>query len=175
MDEQLARQIQQGDLTALAPLVERHHRPLLGYLYHLVDGDLMLAEDLVQEAFLRMMQSLYKYEYPRPFKPWLYAIATNLARDFYKSAETRRTTLINEDYVAADEPEEATFAAVEQAQVARYLLQLPPHQREAMILRYYHALALQEIAETLNIPVGTVKSRLSLGLQQLRQWMETNP
>jgi len=173
VDERLALQIQAGDMAAMAQVVESHHRPLLGYLYHLVGGDLMLAEDLVQEAFLRMMQSIQKYEYPRPFKPWLYAIATNLARDFYKRAETRRTTGMDEDYVADSAPDEAAFSALEQQQVAQQLLALPAFQREVVILRYYHELSLNEIAEALNIPVGTVKSRLSIGLRHLRTLMET--
>src|SRR5258707_1074791 len=79
-----------GDEFALALLVERHHSSLLGYLYRLNNGDRALAEDLVQEAFLRVLRPV-NFQSGRPFKPWLYAIATNLSRDHFKSAATRYT------------------------------------------------------------------------------------
>ncbi|HVO41751.1 MAG TPA: RNA polymerase sigma factor [Aggregatilineales bacterium] len=79
-DEQLASHIKKGDGSALAALVERHHGLLLGYLYRMTDGNRALAEDLVQEAFIHVLKGIAGYTYPRPFKPWLYAIATNLAR-----------------------------------------------------------------------------------------------
>src|SRR3954447_15949399 len=90
-DEDLARQLQQGDRGALTALVERHYDSLLGYLYRMTRGDRSLAQDLVQETFLRALRGIGGYQYPRPFKPWLYAIATNLARNHYTSADTRRT------------------------------------------------------------------------------------
>lgn len=177
-DEQLALGVQQGQRQALAGLVERHHSPLLGYLYRLNGGDRPLAEDWVQESFLRVLRSVGQYRYPQPFKPWLYAIATNLARDHFKAAETRQTE---------SEPDEpgfwqnkgGTVAAAEQLfiqqetqnRVAAAILHLPPPQRETIILRYYQDFSLAEIADTLNIPVGTVKSRLSLALARLKEVM----
>ena len=79
-DEQLARQLQRGDTQALAQLVERHHSPLLGFLYRLTGGDRALAEDLVQDTLLRVLRTSQQYHAARPFKPWLYAIALNVAR-----------------------------------------------------------------------------------------------
>jgi RNA polymerase sigma-70 factor (ECF subfamily) len=76
--------------VALAALVTRHHDPLLGYLYHFVGGDRQLAEDLVQETLLHVLRQR-TYQAGRPFKPWLYMIATNLARDSFKSAAVRRS------------------------------------------------------------------------------------
>src|SRR5690348_16564761 len=89
-DEALAQGVKAGNRQHLALLVERHHSLLIGFLYRMTGGDRLAAEDLAQEAFLRVMRAIGQYEYPRPFKPWLYQIATNLARDHYKRAETRR-------------------------------------------------------------------------------------
>jgi RNA polymerase sigma-70 factor (ECF subfamily) len=174
-DEELALGVQRGNTEDLAALVERHHSPLLGYLYRMTGGDRPLAEDLVQEAFLRVLRSIGQYRHPRPFKPWLYAIATNLARDHYKRAETRHTVSERGDEVACGQdvrPEERVLAGEEAERVAAAVMALPAGQREAMVLRYYQSLSLSEIAEALGVPLGTVKSRLHLGLRRLRAELE---
>jgi RNA polymerase sigma-70 factor (ECF subfamily) len=174
-DEEYALGVQQGDLNDLTRLVERHHNPLIGFLYRMTGGDRTLAEDLAQETFVRVMHSIGLYQHPRPFKAWLYAIATNITRDYFKRAEIRRAAdMPDEDLALSDDerPEEALAADDEERRVAAALLRLPDHQREVVILRYYQELSLNEIAEALNIPVGTVKSRLSLGLDRLRAMLE---
>jgi len=155
-------------------LVERHHSPLLGFLYRLTGGDRALAEDLTQEAFLRALRSIQQYQPARPFKPWLYAIAVNVARDHFKRAEVRyAVTLADDDLLALPDPIglEETIE-IDGPRVAAAIEALPVQQREAIILRYYQDLSLAEIAAVLAIPIGTVKSRLSLGLQRLRLWLK---
>jgi RNA polymerase sigma-70 factor (ECF subfamily) len=175
-DEDLALGLQQGNTMDLTALVERHHSPLLGFLYRMTSGDRSLAEDLVQETFLRLLRSIGHYQYPRPFKPWLYMIATNLARDHYKQAEMRHSDSMPEagiELVSEREtpPEESALFNDESRRIAQAMQHLPDHQREAVILRYFQELSLAEIAEVLDIPVGTVKSRLSLGLGRLREML----
>jgi RNA polymerase sigma-70 factor (ECF subfamily) len=173
-DEQLMLACQQGQVEVFAMLVERYHSPLLGYLYRLTGGERPLAEDLVQEAFLRTIAALRHYRYPQPFKPWLYAIATNLARDYYKRAETRYTETAVEDswHDTTPSPSDIVLAQDEAQRVATALFHLPLPQRETLILRYYQDLSLQEIGEVLQIPTGTVKSRLSIGLKRLKELLE---
>lgn len=174
-EEELALNLQRGDLSALAILVEQHHSPLLGFLYRMTGGDRTLAEDLVQESFLRVIRSIAQYQYPRPFKPWLYAIATNIARDHYKRADSRHTIDMPDEQMTPENielPEDALLSQDEEQRVASAITGLPNHQREVVILRYYQELSLAEIADALNIPVGTVKSRLSLGLQRLKTILE---
>jgi RNA polymerase sigma-70 factor (ECF subfamily) len=174
-DEALALQLQQGRQMALTTLVERHYDPLLGYLYRLVSGDRALAEDLIQETFLRVLGSIGQYQHPRPFKPWLYAIATNLARNHYKRADTRRTLAAGDDGVIEDEweaPEAALLAQDEVQTVIAALASLPDEQREVIVLYYYQSLEGGEIAAALGIPLGTVRSRLAAGVRRLRRWME---
>src|SRR5207245_1821659 len=79
-----------GDQAALVLLVGRHHAPLLSYLFRVVGGDRPLAEDLAQETLLRVVRQR-TYQSGRPFRPWLYTIATNLARDHFKSAAVRQS------------------------------------------------------------------------------------
>lgn len=169
-DEQLAQQLGRGDHAALTALVERHYDPLLGYLYRMARGDRSLAQDLAQETFLRALRGIGGYAYPRPFKPWLYAIATNLARNHYTSADTRRTDNAVEDheYGAGDAPDAPLLEQEETHAVIAALDLLPDHQREVIVLYFYQSLSQQAIADTLAIPLGTVKSRLSIGVSRLR-------
>ncbi len=162
-DEQLMAAVMAGDQVALAALVTRHHAPLLGYLYRLVGGDQQLAEDLVQETLLHVLRQR-TYQAARPFKPWLYAIATNLARDYFKSAAVRLLHL----YDSAPSPEERVLAAEQGSEVRAALAQLREEYRVVVVLRFYQGFSLQEIAATLHIPLGTVKSRLSVGVHRLR-------
>ena len=173
-DEQLMTAVMAGDQVALAALVTRHHAPLLGYLYRLVGGDRQLSEDLVQETLLHVLRQR-TYQAARPFKPWLYTIATNLAHDYFKSAAVRQhwrggdveeALLHLSDSEAS--PEERALAAEQGSEVRAALAQLREDYRVVLVLRFYQGFSLQEIAETLHIPLGTVKSRLSVGVHRLR-------
>ena len=176
-DEQLMTEVLRGSTDALTMLVERYHAPLLAYLYRLLGGRQNLAEDLVQESFLRLLQP-NGYQQERPFKPWLYAIVTNLARDYFKSASAKQQipgegedwhTLLDN----APGPEEFVLATEENQIIAAAIGQLGDEYRSALLLRFYQGMSLQEIAETLHIPLGTVKSRLSVGTHRLRDLLST--
>jgi RNA polymerase sigma-70 factor, ECF subfamily len=173
-DEQLMAAVMTGDQVALAALVTRHHAPLLGYLYRLVGGDRQLSEDLVQETLLHVLRQR-TYQATRPFKPWLYMIATNLARDYFKSAAMRQGWRGDDEeevllhlYDSEPSPEERALAAEQGSEVRAALAQLREEYRVVVVLRFYQGFSLQEIAETLHIPLGTVKSRLSVGVHRLR-------
>jgi RNA polymerase sigma-70 factor (ECF subfamily) len=179
-DEQLMLKVMGGDEAALGILVERHHSSLLGYLYRLNNGDRTLAEDLVQESFLRILRRV-NFQPGRPFKPWLYAIATNLSRDHFRSAFTRYSVLSSSEeerlsnmHDSEPGPEEMVLLAEKGSEVARAISQLGPEYRAALLLRFYNDLSLQEIAQALHIPVGTVKSRLSVGIRRLRELLKSN-
>jgi RNA polymerase sigma-70 factor, ECF subfamily len=172
--EALAQAVQQGDAVALHALVVRHHAPLFGFLYRLTGGDRALAEDLVQETMVRLLRGMGSYDGQRPFKPWLYQIGVNVARDYYKQAEMRHTTSDNGEISLINTSERPETAVIQQQTIqaaVTAVTHLPPHQREALLLRYVEELSLAEIADILDIPVGTVKSRLSLALKQLRAVM----
>ncbi len=127
-----------------------------------------------QETFLRALRGIDGYQYPRPFKPWLYAIATHLARNHYAAADTRRADNPAEDqeYGADDPPDAALIADAEAQAVIAALDTLPDAQREVVLLYFYQSLSQQAIADVLAIPLGTVKSRLFNGVKRLRERME---
>lgn len=174
-DEDLARRVQEGDIQAMEILVERYLDSLLGYLYRLLYGDRLLAEDLAQETLLRAFARIDTYAFPKPFKPWLYAIATNLARNHYAAADTRRVIAYKDEerhQVGIGHFPEELLDTLEEAEALEgaicALNKLPEGQREAILLCYVENLSLAQIGEMLGIPVGTAKSRLSIGLKRLR-------
>lgn len=172
-DEQLMAAALAGERDALAALVERYQGPLTGYLDRLVGADWALAQDLVQETFLRLLRRPAS-EAGRPVRPWLYAVATNLARDHFKSASVqRRVRLESVDQEqlldTAAGPEDRALALERGAEIVAALGGLSPEYRAALALRFYVGMSLQEIACALDVPIGTVKSRLSVGLRRLRE------
>lgn len=171
-DEQLMARAMRGNRTALACLVERYYTSVLGYLYRLVGANKPLAEDLSQETFLRLLRQ-ETYDPHRTFRPWLFAMATNLAKDYFKSASTRHAQPGLEDVMlaladVAPGPEEHALATEQGTIVAAAIGQLAEEYRPAILLRYYHGLSIHEIAQALDVPPGTVKSRLSVGTRRLR-------
>jgi RNA polymerase sigma-70 factor, ECF subfamily len=183
-DEELMTALLLGDRSALATLVERYYDAMLAYLFRLCGGSRPLAEDLAQETFLALIDEgkASSYVPTRPLKPWLYAIATNRARDHFKSAAVRHASPREESedalldvLDAAPGPEELAIAADEGARIAAAIACLSEEQRAAVLLRFYHGFSLQEIADALRIPVGTVKSRLSLGARRLRELLSARP
>jgi RNA polymerase sigma-70 factor (ECF subfamily) len=172
-DEELMDAVTRGDSSALRPLVERHHAPLLAFLYRMVAGDRHLAEDLVQETFLRLIRQR-TYSRGRPFKPWLYAIATNLARDQFRSRPSSANTAIEMLDVEDPRPGPERRALESEARrvVMRALGELPHEYRATILLRFFQDLSLNDIAQALDVPLGTVKSRLSVGTRKLRDLLE---
>lgn len=169
-DEDLFREWQQGGAGALEALVLRHHAPLLAHLYRMT-GDVHAAEDLVQETFLRLVREAGAYRYPRPFLPWLYTIARNLARNEWQSAYRRRVSPGEPvERAATGEPGPAEWLERwERRQgILRALSALTCEQREVLSLRYGRELSVEETAAVLGIPPGTVKSRVFTALRRLR-------
>jgi RNA polymerase sigma-70 factor (ECF subfamily) len=171
-DEALYARVLAGDRAALGELVVRYHRPLFQYLYRLTNSQ-QTAEDLAQDVFVRLIT--YRGRPPQRFRPWTYTVASNLARDHFRSAAYRREEATSfED--GADEPsapggvgmDDWTLQVARCEEVGAALQQLPPAQREAVVLRFYHDLQLEEMAEITGAPLGTVKSRLFQGLKRLK-------
>ena len=171
-DERLLEAVVAGETPALSALVDRYQQKLTGYLNRLVGPDWALAQDLAQETFLRVLrQPTNRGE--RPFKPWLYAIATNLARDYFKSSAVRRSSplIAEQENTLVDEapgPEDQALINEQRAALLAAMNQLGMDYRVTLWLRFYSGLSLAEIAAIMDSPVGTVKWRLSVGLQRLR-------
>ena len=173
-DEQLMAAVAAGDRGCLEELVRRHHAPMFGFFYRSLAGDRATAADLVQETFIRLLRTA-SFEADRPFRPWLYAIAANLVRDHLRSAG-RRPAEFGEQLLAAIDPgpgpEAIALGADTARQVGAAIASLPEEYRVTLVMRFGAELSLAEIAAALEIPIGTVKSRLSVGTRRLRDALE---
>lgn len=139
-------------------------------------GDANVAEDAAQEAFVRAWTHLPGYRPRSPFRNWVYRIATNAALDILR----RERETVDVDLLplpSADRGPEAVVEGEERgARVRAAVLALPPASRAVLVLREYEGLSYQEIADTLDIPIGTVMSRLNYARKKmqevLRDYME---
>jgi RNA polymerase sigma-70 factor (ECF subfamily) len=174
-DEDLMAAVMAGEVRQLGRLMERHQGALLGIFHRMLAADLMTAEDLVQETFLRVLRQR-SFSPGRPFRPWLYTVAANLARD-HQRARARRPRVGDEEELrsVADSrpgPEERAECSAEVARVVVALRELPDAYRVPLTLRYFNEMRLSEIGRLLQIPVGTVKSRLAVGTRKLRALLD---
>ena len=166
-DEELMEQFVDGDRGAFDALFSRYSRPLRGYLARLVGPG--AAADIAQTAFLSVVKARGRYQRQDRFRPWLYAIATNAARDHLR--RHRREELTEEGSLpddAAVSPAELRDAKLEHA-VHAGLAQLPAAQREAILLHRFQGLAFSEIAEALDVSESAVKVRAHRGYARLRE------
>lgn len=158
---------QRGDRYAFGELVRLYRERVVNVVYRMC-GDMPLAEEAAQEAFLRAWQNLHRYQSRFAFRSWIYRIALNAATDMLR--RERDTVDIDALPLEADvdAPEKALERKERTDAVRRAVLALPDSCRAALILREYEVLSYQEIAGILDIPVGTVMSRLNYARQQLR-------
>ena len=167
-DRELIASAQLGDRQAFAGLVLRHQAGVIGFIYRMC-GDPRLAEDAAQEAFVRVWQNLNNYKPQYAFRSWLYRIAANAALDVLR--RERPNTPIESLPLAdkAPTPEQAAEQDQRAAQVRRAVSRLSEPLRLVLVLREYEGLSYQEIAAALEIPIGTVMSRLNTARAQLRR------
>ena len=165
---ELIAQAQRGDRQAFGELVRCHREGVINVVYRMC-GDANLAEDAAQEAFISAWQNLPGYRPRSPFRNWVYRIATNAALDVLR----RKRETVDVEALPLSTSEQGPEAALEKKergeQVREAVLALPPASRATLILRESEGLSYREIADTLDIPVGTVMSRLNYARSKLRQ------
>jgi RNA polymerase sigma-70 factor (sigma-E family) len=150
----------------LADLYARHS-PAAGRLAYLLTGDVHLAEDLTQEAFVRAFGRFRDLRQPESFEWYLRRTLVNLTRSYFRRQRTEREHLAR--YPASEKTEPGTDTVSERDAMWRALQQLPPKQRTALVLRFYEDLADVQVAATMRCPVGTAKSLIHRGLERLRR------
>lgn len=160
----LVRDAQRGSAEAFEHLF-RSHWPRAYRAALLVVGDAAAAEDIAQESFLAAVRALDRFDRRRPFGPWLHRIVVNRAIDFARSRALRREIFVDGPEPAAAAREPGTHARA----LARGLADLHPEQRAVIVLRYLLEYTPGEIAKLLDLPRGTVNSRLRRGLDRLQE------
>ena len=163
-----------GDQEAFRQLVLRYHRLVINVAYRAL-GELALAEDVAQDVFIKVYKALPGYRHDKPFKHWLYRVAANAVTD----ALRRRRPIVSldgmEQPIASREGDPQDISARHDLQraVRDAIASLPSHYRDTIALQAFGELSYDEIAKTLDIPLGTVMSRLNGAKKLLRERLGT--
>jgi RNA polymerase sigma-70 factor, ECF subfamily len=167
-DAELVIAARQGDLDAFAALVERYRSPALRFAYGIAGNE---AEDAVQDAFVKAYRNLGGFRSDSAFRPWLFTIVANEARNRRRSSSRRRKLELQ----VRDQPqpvgpvvEDVAARHDQRQQLLDLAASLPDRYREVVALRYFAGLSEIETANVLSCPLGTAKSRLSRALGLLR-------
>jgi RNA polymerase sigma-70 factor, ECF subfamily len=169
-DEVLMERFIEGDAAAFDALFSRHVSQLRGYLQRL-SGSAAVADDLAQTTFVSMVRGRGRFQKGAKLKPWLYAIATNAARDWRRRSKFEA---VSDD---GKLPEEAAEPGVErdpglEKAVKQALAQLPEAQREAIVMNRYEGLSFAEIAVHAGVTESAVKVRAHRGYERLRELLK---
>jgi RNA polymerase sigma-70 factor (ECF subfamily) len=189
-DEELLTQFCLGQTEAFGVLVKRYERELYGYLQRYL-GDRNLADDVFQNTFLQLYTKSGKYEAGRPVRPWLYTIATHQAIDALRRNGRHQTVSLDQGREELPEGDVRSLVdlvesrgpgPIDQAQgeerrerIRAAVDRLPDFLRQVVVLAYYQGMKYREVAEVLDIPVGTVKSRLHAALVKLQEAWAASP
>jgi RNA polymerase sigma-70 factor (ECF subfamily) len=176
-DRELILQLQGGCLNALGGLYDRYQHMVYRTALA-VTGDPAAASDLLQDVFLRMHRFADRIDPERPLEPWLYRTTTNLTYTYVK----RRKRLLRPledmaEWLSGGKKQSPSHIAEKDEEwedIRKAIARLPLVQRMVVVLYYINDLSLQEISEVLDVPVGTVKSRLYYGRQVLKRNLESN-
>ena len=174
-DERLIERYRAGDENAFATIVNRYRLELFHFLVRFT-ANRASAEDVFQETFLQVHQSVDSFRTDMRFKPWLFTIAANKARDHLRRSKRRAAAPLSAPMQTGSEDEQRSFLDLMQSDLPRpedeaaqretgdrvrqVVADLPDHLREILLLAYFHQFPYKEIAEMLGIPLGTGKSRL---------------
>jgi RNA polymerase sigma-70 factor (ECF subfamily) len=174
-DETLMAAVAGGNTQALETLIQRHATLLLSFL-HRMTGDYHHGEELFQEVFLAVWCKRGFYEYPLPFKTWLYAIAVNRCRSDFRRAAPPTEPLAEKELADSSpgrsSPVTTALAAESAAIIAAAVARLPEPQRVVAALRIWQQMSYVEIAQVLDQPEGTIRSHMHRGLCALRELLE---
>ncbi len=171
----LVNMAQSGDRNAFSELVCRHAQGVQHVIYRMC-GDAHLAEDAAQETFIRAWLNLGSFRPQASLRNWLYRIAVNTAIDMLRKEKHILPGAMEDLHLMDQRPgPEALFLNREQiALVKRTVLSLPDASRAVLVLREYEGLSYQEISDVLDIPVGTVMSRLNYARNLLKEKLKTH-
>jgi len=178
VDDSVVR-LKRGDADAIGTVMARYQHRLYRFLLRLAQ-DPFAADDLFQQTWMRVLERIGHYDVRRQFDPWLFSVARNLAIDYLRQRKPvsldapDATGIAPAERLSSDSPDplERVLEFERGAILAETIAGLPLIHREILTLRFEEDMKLEEIAEVADIPLSTVKSRLSRALDSLRQRME---
>ncbi|MEK3798996.1 RNA polymerase sigma factor SigW [Peribacillus sp. FSL H8-0477] len=177
--KQRINQVLKGDQNAFGEIVELYKDKVFQLCFRML-GNRHEAEDMAQEAFVRAFVNIHRFNIQMKFSTWLYRIATNLCidrirkkkPDYFLDAEVAGTDGLNMYSIIADDsalPEDEVESLELQETIQDEILKLPEKYRSVIVLKYIEELSLKEISDILDLPIGTVKTRIHRGREALRK------
>ena len=179
-DEELIASFQNGNEQAYIELVRRYRDRLMTFVFRFL-GDMELSEDIVQDTMIKVYTHKHYYKEIAKFSTWIYTIAGNLAKTELRKRKRRKVTLLsqmNTDDRKYEIPstelqsEDIVQGEYTERYIQKAILQLPLHFRTVVILRDIQELSYEEISKIVNVPLGTVKSRINRARLQLQQTLK---
>ena len=193
-DERLIELYCAGDRGAFTALIKRYQQELFAFLFRFL-GSRAAAEDVFQDTFLQIHLRADRFETDRQLKPWLFTIAANKARDYLRRNKRHAnvsldapapgssgsggsggsgTTFVDLMQAQTVQPDESLSDQEKREMVRQVIENLPEHQRQVLVLAYFHRLAYKDMADSLDVPLGTIKSRLHAAVANFaKQWKQT--
>lgn len=176
-DEELMRLYSKGDKAAFEPIYDRYEKFMVNFFYRKLWSDRIKAEDFAHDLFTKLIDNPELFDPERNFKAWLFSVASNMCKNEYKKQEVRKNTSydVPDHYQGTDgadsadkEVDKGSFNEV----LKRELDKLGDKHKEVFMMRHFDGLALEEIAEALDINTGTVKSRLHHATKTVAEKLE---
>lgn len=168
-EQELIKQVKNGDRLAMDTLIEAYYQSIFSYFYRHT-GDYHQSKDLTQEVFIKMVVNIGRYQKRTEFKNWLFTIAANNLKNYWRYAFRHPSSELNQDESVAEiitEDHITLKVTIQQA-----IAQLQKEQKDAIVLRFYHDFKINEIAKITGAKESTVKARLRYGLERLKRILE---
>ena len=178
-DEELIGRFQNGDEQAYIELVNRYRDRLMSFVYRFVNDE-VVAEDIVQDALVKLYTHKDYYRNIAKFSTWLYTIAGNLAKTELRKKKRRKVTNLSEmgrddweyDIPSDEDTAKTVHGQFVGEQIHKAIQSLPDHFREVIILRDIQELSYEEVSSIVEVPLGTVKSRINRARLQLQEMLK---
>jgi RNA polymerase sigma-70 factor (ECF subfamily) len=178
-DEELIGRFQNGDEQAYIELVNRYRDRLMSFVYRFVNDE-VVAEDIVQDTLVKLYTHKDYYRKIAKFSTWLYTIAGNLAKTELRKKKRRKVTNLSQmgtddweyDLPGDEDTAEKVHGQFVGEQIHKAIQSLPDHFREVIILRDIQELSYEEVSSIVEVPLGTVKSRINRARLQLQEMLK---
>ena len=165
--------IQKGDENAFNEIYARYAQRILYFLYKMLGQDEAVAQDLSQEIFVMLAEKPEKFDPKKKFKSWIFTVASNRCKNYFRDHKNKFTSLSADDERSTAEVEFEINEPDIKEKLNEALERIHPTYKEAFVLRYFEGLRNPEIAEVLNCPIGTVKSRLHCALKSMNRELKS--
>ena len=159
-----------GNSEAFSELYRRYNKRLLYYFYRMLGNDSLLSQDFLQELFFKIIEKPFLFDSSRKFSTWIFSVAHNMCKNEYRSKEVRKIMLKNENLDIYFENDSETTSKDKMVEAIFIELEMfDESHKTSFLLKYREGFSLEEISETLNLPVGTIKSRLFYTRKRLQE------